>query len=115
MEERILDSENKPKVKNSWKPMLILNGIVLSILLYFCYQLFISGNDIVYRTQSIIMNSLMVISVWIVIVNVLFMLVSLFFSKTSWKKWLFVIVCGVILFILTLVIQLIIDFDKILS
>lgn len=114
--ERILDRQNNPQSKSSWKPVLITNGIILFILFYFCYHLFVlETGDISYQIEDIIINSFIVISVWVVIVNIIGLFISLFFSKTYWRKWLVVVACGVIIFISILVIRFIIDFDKIIN
>jgi hypothetical protein len=114
--ENILDFKGKQQDKSSWKRVLITNGIILCIPLYFCYYYaFIETSDRHYQIEDIIIYSLFFTCIWTVILNALCLFISLFFSKTYWKKWLAVVVGGIILFLCTLGVQFILDFNKIIN
>ncbi|WP_338792414.1 YIP1 family protein [Bernardetia sp. MNP-M8] len=114
--ERILDRQNNPQAKNSWKPVLITNGIsVFLLLLWSYYMFFIEMEDATFPVENIIVSTFSIVSIFTAGINILCILVSLFISKTYWKKWLIMVAYCLILFICALIIQFILDFDKIIN
>ncbi len=102
----ILDLENKSEGKNSWKPILITNGILSIVMTIFFIWLFLSTkDDVTFSEVGIIGGSFMVLCFALMGVNTLALFISLFFSKKYWKKWLVIILLGFVLFIFALIIS----------
>ncbi|WP_157699023.1 hypothetical protein [Bernardetia litoralis] len=103
--ERILDSQNSYQPKSSWKPVLIINGILLFTLLFLCYHfLFSKFEASSYSTEDTFISIFMIACFGLTLLNILCFFISLSFSKKYWRKWLMMIVISFILFILSLVI-----------
>ena len=110
---QILDLENKSETKSSWKPVLITNGVlVLLVILFFMIYAYLGNSYIKVPLIIKVYFTLFLIIVCIICFNILLTLLSFFFSKFYWKKWLIMAVIGVVLFIITIFIQLIIDISK---
>ncbi|WP_338767688.1 hypothetical protein WAF17_06320 [Bernardetia sp. ABR2-2B] len=113
--ENVLDFEDKPKEKGSWKPVLITNGVLLLILFILCYHFLFSEFEIAsYSIKDTFLSIFMIACFGLTLLNILLLFISLFFSKKYWKKWLIMAACGFLLFALILLVSVIMDFSKLL-
>ncbi len=109
----ILDLEEKKEIKNSWKPVLITNGILFISMIIFCIWIFFSTSDsITFPVADMIGGSIMLLCFAIIGVNILALIVSLFFSKERWKNWLIMIVIGFVILALSVFIAFLVDLEK---
>ncbi|WP_338767690.1 hypothetical protein WAF17_06325 [Bernardetia sp. ABR2-2B] len=97
----ILDFEDKPKEKGSWKPVLITNGVLFFIVVTLVI-LYFSADEFTFSTQFIkregIFISMLIASICVVFINVLATLVLFFSSDNQWKKCLLMVLSGIGLF-----------------
>ncbi|WP_375560430.1 hypothetical protein ACE193_22490 [Bernardetia sp. OM2101] len=112
--ENVLDFEDKPEEKGSWKPVLITNGVLIIGFLIIGYLLFLQVASFSIPIVSIVINVLRNLCFLLIIVNTLCVFISLIFFKNYWKKWLVMACFGVILFIAVISIIFILDISKIL-
>lgn len=112
----VLDFENNQKGKGSWKVVWITNSILIALSFISCYYVFFMAvNNISLPVEDKISGTIIMLCFWVITINSVCLFISLFFSKTYWKKWVMGVVVGVVLFIATLLIQFIIDFEKIMK
>ncbi|WP_375560431.1 hypothetical protein ACE193_22495 [Bernardetia sp. OM2101] len=99
--ENVLDFEDKPKEKGSWKPVLITNGVLFFIVATLVILHFIS-DEYTFTSEFIfpsgVFISLLIASICIIFINIIATLVLLLYSDKQWKKCLVIVLLGIGLF-----------------
>ena len=106
----ILDLDEHSPKKSSWKPVLIVNGILAFIgLYYFARFLFADSVQIgLLGKNQVLVPILFITAFSIFTVNIVLGLVSYIFSNVHTKKWLTVAGYAFILSVCTLILSIII-------
>lgn len=90
--ERILDKdEHQEKKDNSWLVVVVVN--ILIVFASCLYAFFTSSSSLIY---SVIQS----VPGFLVMVNSILLFLSFSYPKNYWKKWLFMVIIGIVLFII---------------
>lgn len=98
--ERILDKdEHQEKKDNSWFIVIVVNIMIIGIACL--YTFYTSDSSLIYSILQ-----------FLVMINTLLLFLSFSYHKNYWKKWLLMVIIGVVLFLVALFIQVAFDISK---
>ncbi|WP_338812677.1 hypothetical protein V9L05_15025 [Bernardetia sp. Wsw4-3y2] len=116
--DKILDREEKKKQtnvwKNSWRVVLAANGILVLMSIQRVYSFFSSSSLILTDFNFLIKISFFIdcLSSLMLICNLVLLFVSLFLSTTYWKKWLVMVLIGLVLYGISIALYSIYNLDR---
>ena len=116
--EKILDRQEKKKQtnvwKNSWRVVLAANGILVLMSVYRVSSFFSSSSLILTDFNFLIKVSFFIdcLSSLMLICNLVLLFVSLFLSTTYWKKWLVMVLIGLVLYGISIALYSIYNLDR---